>query len=215
MSERARVSTSALRLVAVTDSLHDGIDGLTRRVLAAVTGGATMITLRLPGESARVLADVARSLLAAAPEVPLLVSGRVDVALAVNAVGTHLGSEDLPAEVVRRIAPDRFVIGVSIGSADDVVRGAGADFAAIGPVFSATRLDSAPADTSLGTEGFAALARRSAVPVVAIGGVSPANAAALVSAGAAGVAVISALVGASDPMSAARVLRASLDASER
>lgn len=215
MSVAARVPTGALRLVAVTDSLRDGIDGLTQRVRGAVTGGATMITLRLPGEQARVLAECARSLLAAVPEVPLLVSGRVDVALAVNAAGTHLGSEDLPVPVVRRLAPERFIIGVSIGAADDVPRASGADFAAIGPVYSATRVDSSSSAGALGMDGFMALARMCALPAVAIGGVAPTNARALTTAGAAGVAVISALVGAPDPMSAARSLRASLDASER
>jgi thiamine-phosphate pyrophosphorylase len=210
-----RLREGSLRLVAVTDSLRDGIDGLTSRVQDAVAGGATMVTLRLPGEPARVLADVARALLGAVPEVPLLVSGRVDVALAVNAAGAHLGADDLPVGVVRRFAPGGFIIGVSIGSADDVARGTGADFAAVGPVFSATRVGTSPSDESLGTAGFATLVQLCALPVVAIGGVSPANARSLTAAGAAGVAVISALVGASDPMGAARALRASLDASER
>ena len=215
MSAVTRLPAGSLRLVAVTDSLHDGIDGLTRRVREAVTGGATMVTLRLPGEPARALADVARALLAAVPEVPLLVSGRVDVALAVNAAGAHVGPEDLPVDVVRRFTPASFIIGVSIGAADEMARCLGADFVAIGPVFSAARGGVSASDASLGMDNFAALARSSALPVVAIGGVSPANARALTASGAAGVAVISALVGASDPRGAARALRASLDASER
>jgi thiamine-phosphate pyrophosphorylase len=215
VSGSARLPAGSLRLVAVTDSLRDGIDGLTRRVREAVTGGATMVTLRLPGEPARMLADIARAVLAAVPDVPLLVSGRVDVALAVDAAGVHLGDEDFPVDVVRRFAPDRFIIGVSIGSAEQVAYVTGADFAAIGPVYSATRVGTSASDVSLGTAGFATLAQSCGLPVVAIGGVSPANAGALRAAGAAGVAVISALVGATDPMGAARALRASLDASER
>ena len=215
MSAARRLEPGSLRLVVVTDSLRDGIEGLARRVREAVSGGATMITLRLPGEPARVLADAARALLAAAPEVPLLVSGRVDVALAVNAAGAHLGSEDLPVTAARRFVPERFILGVSVGSAEDAAHAANADFAAIGPVYSATAMGGAPSEQSLGADGFATLARLCDVPVVGIGGVSPANARGLTASGAAGVAVISALVGASDPRGAARALRASLDASER
>jgi thiamine-phosphate pyrophosphorylase len=187
----------ALLLVAVTDSLRGGIDGLARRAAAAVAGGATMLTLRLPGESARTLAEAARALQSAAPEVPLLVSDRVDVALAVGAAGVHVGSGDLPAAAVRRVAPDGWMIGASVGSADEVSRAAGADFVAIG------------------TQRFAELSQACRLPAVAVGGVTPSNAASLMAAGAAGVAVISALIGADDPMQAARALRSALDANGR
>lgn len=197
MSETPRDRADALRLVAVTDSLRGGIDGLARRAAAAVAGGATMLTLRLPGESARTLAEAARALRAAAPDVPLLVSDRVDVALAVGAAGVHVGSGDLPAAVVRRIAPEGWLIGASVGSADEVSRAAGADFVAIR------------------VEDFAELAAACGLPAVAVGGVTPSNATSLMTDGAAGVAVISALLGADDPTQAARALRSALDASER
>ena len=174
-----------------------------------------MITLRLPGESPRVLAEAARALMNAAPEVPLLVSGRVDVALAVGAAGVHLGPEDLPAAIVRRFAPEGLVIGASAGGTSEVLRAAGADFVAIGPVFPVTGTAGASLEGAMGSDGFSALAKECGLPAVAIGGVSPANARMLMTAGAAGVAVISALFGAADPMGAARALRSSLDASER
>lgn len=210
-----RVVPEALLLVAVTDSLHTGVDELGRRGAAAVAGGATMITLRLPGEAPRVLAEAARALLAAAPGIPLLVSGRVDVALAVEAAGVHLGPDDLPAAVVRRFAPEGFIIGASVGTEDDARRTAGADFVAIGPVFAATGEVIGSEDGAMGRDGFMALSKTCALPAVAIGGVSPTNAGLLMAAGASGVAVISALFGARDPMSAARAFRSSLDASER
>lgn len=210
-----RVATEALRLVAVTDSLHTGIDDLAGRAAAVVAGGATMITLRLPGESPRVLADAARALLGAVPEVPLLVSGRVDVALAVGAAGAHVGPEDLPAAVVRRFAPERFVIGASVGTVGEVALAEGADFVAIGPVFGATGEAAVPAERAIGRDGFRALWKACELPAVAIGGVTPMNAGLLMAAGASGVGAISALFGAADPTSAARALRSSLDASER
>ena len=170
-----------------------------------------MLTVRLPDESARTLAEAARALRAAAPTVPLLVSDRVDVALAVEADGVHLGSSGLSAACVRRFAPQRLIIGASVGSDDDVARSAGADFVAIGPVFSATVV--AGQSEPLGIERFIELAARCQLPAVAVGGVTPTNATALMAAGAAGAAVINALLGADDPMHAARELRSSLDAS--
>ena len=213
MSAPPRVSSHALRLVAVTDSLGGGIDGLARRAAAAVTGGATMLTLRLPEESPRMLAEIARALRTAAPGVPLLVSDRVDVALAVNADGVHVGANDLSASVVRRFAPERFIIGASIGTMDEVARAGGADFVAIGPVFAAS--SSGSDHVTMGVEQFSDVARACGVPAIAVGGVAPHNAGALMTAGASGVAVISALFGADDPATAARALRAAVDASGR
>lgn len=212
MSATPRLRADALRLVAVTDSLSGGVEGLARRAAAAVAGGATMLTLRLPEESARTLTEVARALRRVAPSVPLLVSDRVDVALAVNADGVHVGGSDLPASVVRRFAPS-LIIGASVGAAEDVSRSEGADFVAIGPVFAAT--GSGGTGATMGVARFSELARHCGVPAIAVGGVAPENAGALMAAGAAGVAVISALFGADDPASAARALRAAVDASGR
>jgi thiamine-phosphate pyrophosphorylase len=211
VSVTPRVRAEVLRLVAVTDSLRGGIDGLAGRAAAAVAGGATMLTLRLPDESARTLAEAARALRAAAPTVPLLVSDRVDVALAEEADGVQLGSSGLSAGCVRLFAPERLIIGASVGSEDEVPHAAGADFVAIGPVFSSSIV--AGRGESIGIERFAELAAECQLPAVAVGGVAPANAAALMAAGAAGVAVINARLGADDPMHAARVLRSALDAS--
>lgn len=213
MSDTPRVRAEALRLVAVTDSLSGGIDGLARRAAAAVAGGATMLTLRLPDESPRALAEIARALRAVVPHTPLLVSDRVDVALAVHADGAHVGAGDLQAAAVRRFAPPQFIIGASVGAVDDVSRADGADFVAIGPVFAASATGAA--GTAMGVEQFSDLARACRVPAIAVGGVTPQNAAALMAAGGAGVAVISALLGADDPTSAAHALRAAVDASER
>jgi thiamine-phosphate pyrophosphorylase len=212
VSATPRLHADALRLVAVTDSLSGGVEGLARRAAAAVAGGATMLTLRLPEESARTLTEVARALRRVAPGVPLLVSDRVDVALAANADGVHVGGRDLPASVVRRFAPS-LIIGASVGAAEDVSRSEGADFVAIGPVFAAT--GSGGTGTTMGVGRFSELTRQCGVPAIAVGGVAPENAGALMAAGAAGVAVISALFGADDPASAARALRAAVDASGR
>jgi thiamine-phosphate pyrophosphorylase len=212
MSVPPRLRADALRLVAVTDSLSGGIDGLARRAAAAVAGGATMLTLRLPEESARTLTEVARALREVAPGVPLLVSDRVDVALAMNADGVHVGARDLPASVVRRFAPS-LIIGASVGAAEDLPRSEGADFVAIGPVFAAS--GAIGGGETMGVARFSELARSCGVPAIAVGGVAPENVGDLMAAGAVGVAVISALFGADDPLTAARALRVAVDASGR
>lgn len=202
-----------LRLVAITDSLRDGVDGLTARAAQAVRGGATMLQLRLQDETPRVLVEVARALRRAVPEVPLIVNDRADVAMAAEAQGVYLGVFELAPAVVRRVVPAHFIIGVSVGGEGDVARSAGADYVGIGPVFGAGGRTTG--DGALGVERFAELARQCGLPALAIGGVTAANAGAVMEAGASGIAVISALVASADPIAAARALRSAQDASGR
>lgn len=200
-----RIDRGALVLIAITDSLRDGIEGLVARAAAAVEGGATMVQLRLKDEGPRTLVEVARALLRAVPRVPVLVNDRADVALASGAHGVHVGVDDLPPAALRRIVPAGFIIGASVGDDAEVERAVGADYVGIGPVFATGSKSDAGA--AIGTGRFAELARRCGVPAVAIGGITPANAAEVFASGASGVAVISAVFGASDPMRAARDLR--------
>ena len=210
MDAAPRRAASALRLIAITDSLRDGMQGLASRARRAAEGGVTMIQLRLREESARTLVDVARTLRAAVPLIPLIVTSRADVAMAAGAQGVHLGSDDMEAGAVRRIAPPDFLIGVSVGDHADVARAHGADYVAIGPVF-ATGAGSL-AGAALGLGRFEELARQCGLPAVAVGGVSVENAGAIMRCGANGLAVISALFAASDPTQAARALRDAQDA---
>jgi thiamine-phosphate pyrophosphorylase len=207
-----RLDPGALRLVAITDSLRDGVDGLVARAAAAVEGGATMLQLRLMDETARTLVEVARALRRAVPSVPLLLNDRADVALAADADGVHVGNDDLAPASLRRVVPARFIIGVSVGAAEEVARARGADYVAIGPVFAAG--GAVDAGVAIGVARFSELARLCGVPAVAVGGISPENAASVLAAGASGVAVISALFGASDPRVAARAFRSVLGAIE-
>ena len=210
MSAQPRVDRAALRLIAITDTLRDGIPGLTARAAQAVEGGATMLQLRLPDEPPRVLVEVARALRAALPQVPLLVNERADVAMAAGAQGVHLNVDGVPPAALRRFVPDGFLIGVSVGDDAECVRSADADYVGIGPVFAA---GGGATGGAIGVARFAELAERCALPAVAIGGISASNVASVMNAGASGVAVISALFSSADPMQAARDLRAALDAS--
>lgn len=198
---------AVLRLIAITDDLRDGVTGLCARAAAAVRGGATMVQVRLKDADARTLLPVVRALVAAVP-VPVLVNDRADVAIAAGAAGVHVGSEDLPVAAVRRIAPAGFLVGASLGDAGEAANARGADYVGIGPVFATTsKHDAGPA---IGVDGFTRLAALGGRPAVAIGGITPAHAASLARAGAAGVAVIRGVLGAADPEAAARAIRAAL-----
>ena len=200
------------RLIAITDDLRDGRDGLVARAVAAVRGGATMVQLRLKHIDARTLADVGRALVTRLP-VPVIINDRADIALACGAAGVHVGSDDVPAAALRRVMPPGFLIGVSVGSDDEVGNAAGGDYVGIGPVYgSASKLD---AGDAIGLLGFTHLASAAGLPAVAIGGVTPATAGDVAAAGAAGIAVIAAIFDARDPEGAARALRTALDRSVR
>ena len=196
-----------LTLIAITDGLADGEAGLLHRAAAAVRGGATMVQLRLKHADARTLVEVARQLVDTLP-VPVIVNDRVDVALAAGAAGVHLGADDLPVAAARAITPAGFLIGVSVGADGEVAGSAGADYVGIGPVFG-TR-SKHDAGIAIGLAEFARLASRVGLPAVAIGGVSADNAPEVISAGADGVAVISAILGSPDPEQSARALRSAI-----
>jgi thiamine-phosphate pyrophosphorylase len=197
-------------LIAITDAIHDGREGLVARACAAARGGATMIQLRLKGADARTLADIATALLAALPAgVPLVLNDRADVALARGAAGVHLGAEDPPAAAVRRIAPPGFLIGASVGTDSEVPDAADADYVGIGPLFPTT--SKPDAGDAIGLAGFMRLVRRVGIPAVAVGGITAATASDAMAAGAAGVAAIAAIFGAPDPERAAHALRDRID----
>jgi len=183
---------------------RDPVDACRR----AVRGGATAVQVRLKGAPARELADLARALVLAL-SVPVLVNDRVDVALAVGAAGAHLGHEDPPLDTLRPHVPPGFILGLSVGTAAEAAQADRwpADYWSVGPCFGTVhKADAGPA---LGAAGFTALARRAprGIPVIAIGGITAANAASIIRAGAAGVAVLGAVWEASDPETAARALR--------
>jgi thiamine-phosphate pyrophosphorylase len=196
----------ALRLVAITDNLRDGVAGLLARAQAARRGGATMIQLRLPDESAQTVVEVARALIAAT-DTPLIVHGRLDAALAAGAAGVHLAVRDIAVADVRRIAGNDFIIGRSAATDADLQHAAGADYVAIGPVFATS--DRRPA-AAMGISEFERLTRSIATPVVGIGGISSATAANILQAGACGVALISGIFGSRDPERAAREVRSAI-----
>ena len=188
-------------MVVTDDALMAGRD-LAELGRAVERGGASAVQLRLKRVSPRELAAAARRLLGAVT-IPVLVNDRPDVALAVGAAGVHLGPEDLPVALARRIVPPGFVIGASVGSTDEAPAAAGADYWGIGPWrVTATKRD---AGDALGPEGFARLARVSGGrPCLAIGGVVPGDVPQVLVAGGAGVAVAAGILSSDDVEGATR-----------
>ncbi len=198
----------ALAVVAITDDLRDGVDGLVERCLAAARGGVTMVQVRLKEASSRELLRTTRALVGAL-RVPVVVNDRVDIALAAGAAGAHLGMQDLPIAVARTLVPPGFLLGASLGNAGELAELDDADYVGVGPVFTTpSKLD---AGAALGVAGAAQLALASARPAVAIGGVDVSNAEALCLAGFDGVCVIRAVLSQADPEAAARLLRGAVN----
>lgn len=175
----------------------------------AIAGGAGVVQLRDKACDSDDLIRSGREIASIAKETGTLfiVNDLPDVALACGADGVHLGQDDMPVAVVRKIAPRPFVIGVSVSTSTEAKKADsdGADYLAASPVF--------PTGTKSDARGFCGLAgiRRirtvTDLPLVAIGGIGPENARDAIEAGADGIAVISAVVGAPDIIAAARELR--------
>lgn len=178
-------------------------------VRAAIRGGVSCVQLREKGCSTREFMDEARLLkaLLVGTGVPLFINDRLDVALAVGADGVHLGQNDLAIADARRLVGNRMIIGISAESVADAVRAEaeGADYIGASPVFTTpTKTDTAP---PLGLDGLRAIRRAVRLPLVAIGGIDADNAAQVLRAGADGLAVVSAIVSAPCPRTAAAGLR--------
>jgi thiamine-phosphate pyrophosphorylase len=144
-----------------------------------------------------------------------IVNDRLDVALACGADGVHLGQEDMQVDVARQLAPRPFVIGISVGNVAEGVAAekAGADYVALGPVFSTTSKDDA--GPALGLSALREIRAAVSIPVIAIGGIGRENVGAVIGAGADGVAVISAVAGQPDITAAARDLKDRITAAKR
>lgn len=179
----------------------------------AVAGGATIVQLRDKEAGTAGLIATGQALMdaLAGTGVPLVVNDDVDAALAIGAHGVHVGQDDMPAaEVRRRIGPD-LILGLSAES-EAAVRAADpsiVDYLGIGPVFAtATKPGHKP---PIGFDGLARLVDLSPVPTVAIGGLKADHVSAVLSAGADGVAVVSAICGSGDPKTAARLMAAKMN----
>ncbi len=199
-----------LRLYLVTDQLALRGRSLTDVVKQAVQGGVTCVQLREKTASTRDFVALALALqrLLKPLGVPLVINDRIDVALACGAQGVHLGQSDMPVALARQLLPPEVFIGLSVENLDDVRRAAGlpVDHLGVSPVFATpTKTDTAP---PWGLSGLQQVRGMTDLPLVAIGGIHLGNAAAVLQAGADGLAVVSALCSADDPHVASQAFRA-------
>lgn len=196
-------------LYLVADADYAAGRDLAALVDAAVTGGVTVVQLRAKRLAGGEFVELGRTLAGrlAARGVSLLVNDRLDVAMACGAAGVHLGQEDVPLSLARRILGPGATIGVSVNTADEARRAErdGADYVGAGPAFATTTKETPLA--VLGPEGIRLIAKAIRIPVVAIGGIVAGNAAELGRAGAGGIAVVSAILGAPDARLAAEELK--------
>jgi len=202
----------ALRLYVLTsDGLVAG-RGHRDVAVAALAGGATAIQLRAPELTDDELVPLAEELQELCRTTPVLfvVNDRSGVAARVGADGAHVGQRDDPAAARHTLGPDA-VLGISVQDVPQAraAVAAGADYLAVTVWSTSSKFDAVP--TGLAT--LRDVAAASGLPVVAIGGIDARNTAAVLDAGAAGVAVISAVGGAPDPVAATAELRAAVDAS--
>lgn len=200
-----------LSLYLVTDEVRR--PGLEDDVIAAVRGGVSLVQLRDKTAPHAVVADFARRLKARLDplRVPLLLNDRVEVARMIGAAGVHIGTRDMtPAEARQMLGPNA-IIGVSVSEPGHLGRfdPADVDYVGVGPVHpTRTKPDHA---APIGYEGLAQLCAATPLPAVAIGGLTSSDAAGIRAAGAAGMAVVSAILSDGDPEEAARRLRLAWD----
>ena len=198
---------AALRLYAVTDRSWLGNGTLSDAVEAALRGGATMVQLREKSLTQADFLQEAKTLaaLCARFQIPFLINDNLEIALACNADGVHVGQDDMDPQKARALLGPGKILGVSAHTVDQALAAekTGADYLGVGAVFStATKQDAA----SVPLETVREICQAVSIPVVAIGGISADNILSLQNSGVVGAAIVSALFAAEDIFSAAQNL---------
>ena len=188
--------TLDLRLIVITDRVLAAPRDLTEVVRSALSAGAPAVQLRDKNATARELFEQAIWLRALTREyhARLFINDRLDIALAADADGVHLGPDDIPLVAARAAVPDNFLIGVSTDDpqAAQAAQQRGADYLGCGAVFGTTSKD--VAGQAIGTAQLQRVVEAVRIPVVGIGGVDVSNVGAVAATGAAGTAVIGAVM---------------------
>lgn len=198
-----------LSLYLVTDRALSLGRPLEEIVEAAVKGGVTMVQLREKECDSREFYDIALRIknLLQPCGVPLIINDRLDIALAVDADGLHIGQSDLPWQIARELLGENKILGLSVENMKQahIANLANVDYIGISPVFATqTKTDT---ETPFGLEGIRNVAAITRHKTVAIGGINLSNASEIMKAGAGGIAVVSAIVSANDPEHAAKALK--------
>jgi thiamine-phosphate pyrophosphorylase len=205
-----RITMKAIdwRLCLVADMEAAGKRDLVAIVQEATAAGATMIQLRGKNCNMREFLDLAVQIadLLKPIGIPLIINDRADIALACEADGLHLGQQDLPLANAREILGNERLIGISVNTLDEARKAeqGGADYIGVGPIYFTASKEKLPA--ILGLDGLRTCRKKVQIPILAIGGITAGNAKAVISAGADGIAVISAIMGENDISKATKSL---------
>ncbi|MFD6439379.1 thiamine phosphate synthase [Peribacillus sp. NPDC060186] len=195
-----------LSLYLVTEE-SIAIEDLTKIIAEAVSGGVSIVQLREKNNSSLSFYKKASALKQLLNElsIPLIINDRVDIALAVGADGVHIGQDDLPLSVIKQLVPENMIIGVSVSTLEEAIEAEqnGADYIGVGSIFpTKTKQDA----TLMPNGELEKICRSISIPAVAIGGITAENISSLSESGVSGTAVVSAIMNANSPQSAAEFL---------
>lgn len=193
------MNREALRLYLVTNRYQDSVESFLEKVETACRSGVTIVQLREKNLTTNQYYQLAKKVkeIADAYQVPLIIDDRLDVCLAVDAAGLHIGDDELPVSVARQVlGPDK-ILGVTAKTVERAIEAeeSGADYLGTGAIFPTTTKENAPI-TLIST--LKTICQRVAIPVVAIGGLTSENIDQLIGTGIAGVAVVRDLMQAED-----------------
>ena len=195
-------------LYLVTDRQLMSCDSLTEAVEQAILGGCTMIQLREKEVSALDFYNLAVAVKQVTDKyhIPLIINDRIDIAMAVQATGVHIGQHDLPAAAVRKVIGENMLLGVSASSIAEAIQAQqdGADYLGVGAMFpTGTKTDA----DSVSMEELQKIRAAVSLPIVVIGGINKGNAGRFKPMGIDGLAVVSAIIAQSDIKAAAAELK--------
>ncbi|MCT8976691.1 thiamine phosphate synthase [Clostridium sp. CX1] len=175
----------------------------------SILGGATMVQVREKNISTREFFKVALEVKEVTDhyKIPFIINDRIDIAQAINADGVHLGQDDMPLKIARKILGKNKIIGISAGTLEEALEAErdGADYLGIGAIFyTGTKKD---IDVPLGIETLKDIYQNINIPAVAIGGINENNFREVLATGVNGISIISAILGKEDIKAAARSLK--------
>lgn len=193
------MNREALRLYLVTNRYQDSVESFLEKVETACRSGVTIVQLREKNLTTNQYYQLAKQVkeITDAYQVPLIIDDRLDVCLAVDAAGLHIGDDELPVSVARQVLGPEKIVGVTAKTVKRALEAeeGGADYLGTGAIFPTTTKENAPI-TLIST--LKTICQRVAIPVVAIGGLTSENIDQLAATGIAGVAVVRDLMQAED-----------------
>ena len=193
------MNSEALRLYLVTNRYQDSLENFLEKVETACRSGVTIIQLREKNLTTNQYYQLAKQVkeITDAYQVPLIIDDRLDVCLAVDAAGLHIGDDELPVSVARKVLGSEKILGVTAKTVKRALEAetSGADYLGTGAIFPTTTKENAPI-TLIST--LKTICQTVAIPVVAIGGLTSENIDQLIGTGIAGVAVVRDLMQAED-----------------